>query len=371
MKILAIIPTNGIGPYPIAQDNTGHIYVSTRGSKSIDVISHQKLQLIKTIPLPDYPRSVTCNKVKNLCIVSGRTRPITSLFSTINFKVVATVGEDTITTPTDFGGSHATGHPFWVTPEKFLILDRANRKMGLYSVSERNGEFKVKLSDSLQTNTAIHHVLAVPDAKDQDKKLFYAIAEGAPNEHISPALVEFELSGTKLAPGKTLNMPTNNVEVEEMGSHHASFHPDGIHIYLGSNEGFTYVIDRNSMSVNKTIKTGKGNGHTTMCPHRMIGVSTNHNDEFMTIINLKTHERIKDIKVSNLATNPKRKTQAHTSSGDPIKGLFYTAASDEGRIMEIDINTYSISREISLEDGSYPIQGTFIWPGENGAGGMK
>jgi len=259
------------------------------------------------------------------------------------------------------------------------LLDRVNRKIDMYDVSSLTDTGGSAIfSDSLNVVTSVHHILGVPNAQGQDKNLFYAVAEGSPKNGIPPALVAFEVSGTNLIEKETLSMPIKNVDgtmknVEDMGSHHASFHPDGEHIYLGSAEGFTYVINRViPMQIVATIETGKGNGHTTMSPMgmkgRMIGVSTNHDDTFMTIIDLNTHSKIQDIVVSSTTDeNKKRKAQAHTSSFDPENDqYFYTAASHEGRIIEIDLNMMKVTRELPFitteYPESYPIQGTFIWP---------
>ena len=83
----------------------------------------------------------------------------------------------------------------------------------------------------------------------------------------------------------------------------------------------------------------------------------------MTIIDLNTHEAIKNIKVSDLAP-ASRKTQGHTSSFDPTNDrYFYTTASNEGRFIEIDLEKLLVSREnVELKDAnSYLIQGVFIW----------
>ena len=377
MTLKAIIPTQGSAPYPVDQGGTDHVYAITRGSKSIDVIDNKSLKRILTIPLQHYPRSADYNMENGLAVVSGRKTPMASVINTKVHQVVATVGTDSISSPEDFGGSLATGHPFWATEDSFLLLDRANRKIELYGVSESNGDYDVVFCDSFKTDTSVHHVLSIPNAHGSDKNLLYGIAEGSPKYGVSPGVIEFEVTGEQLNQRKTLHLPTSNdVNVEEMGFHHGTFHPDGKHLYLGSNEGLTYVIDRISMSVVKTIQTGKGNGHTTMIPGRMLGISTNHNDRFMTIIDLETHEKIKDVIISDLASNPKRKTQSHTSAFDPKNDrFFYTAASNEGRIIEIDLEKFSVTREINLfhpdnnstfscnntwTEFSYPIQGIFV-----------
>jgi len=361
MQTIESISTHGHGPYPVDKTGENSVYVTTRNSQSVDVINNNDLSVYKTISLPHYPRSVTYNKFNNLAIVSGVKKPVTSIIDTSNHSLVATVGNDHVVTPTDFGGGLATGHPYWVSPTQFLLLDRANRKLDLYSISQLGGEYKVNMTYSLPMPTSVHHIMAVPNASGWDKNIFYAIAEGSPNNGIAPAVVAFELSGEHLYHRQTLHLPVTNTNVKEMGAHHGAFHPDGKHIYLGSNEGITYVIDRVSMRVISTIETGKGNGHTTMNAQRMIAIATNHTDSFMTVIDLNTHTKVANIDVSELATSKTRKTQAHTSSFDPNNSrFFYTAASDDGRIIEIDLDTLSISREIELL-GSYPIQGTFVW----------
>ena len=390
MRLLKVIKTAGSAPYPIDGAGPGHVYVSTRGSKSIDVISNKNLEIIRTISLSHHPRSVSYNKENGLALVSGRKTPVTSVIDTKTHQVVDTVGSDNITSPTGYGGSLATGHPFWLSTTQFLILDRANKKMDLYQLSENLGKHTIRLVNSQKVNTSIHHVLSVPNGKDgtdvmkEKTDVFYAIGEGSPAEGLSPAVIAFELSDGNVVHKKTLHMPTDKINVNEMGSHHANFHPDGIHIYLGSNEGYTYVINRNSMSIVKTIETGIGNGHTTMIPGKMLGISTNHDDTFFTVIDLNTHEKKAIIKLDGSASETaekvntrsfakfgmqelidlksKRKTQGHTSSFDPMNDkYFYTSASDAGRIIEIDTERLSISREIDLKCGSYPIQGVFVW----------
>ena len=368
MRLLKVIKTVGSAPYPIDGAGPGHVYVSTRGSKSIDVISNKDLEIIRTISLSHHPRSVSYNKGNGLALVSGRKTPVTTVIDTKTHQVVDTVGSDNITSPTGYGGSLATGHPFWLSTTQFMILDRANQQMDLYQLSENIGKHTIRLVDSLKVNTSIHHVLSVPNGEGDTEGMkgkggiFYAIGEGSPAEGLSPAVIAFELSGGNVFHKKTLHMPTGKVNVDEMGSHHANFHPDGIHIYLGSNEGYTYVINRNSMSIVKTIETGIGNGHTTMIPGRMLGISTNHDDNFFTIIDLNTHQKKAIIKLNGWNRNWKRKSQGHTSSFDPTNDrYFYTSASDAGRIIEIDMETLSISRDIELKCESYPIQGVFVW----------
>ena len=128
---------------------------------------------IRIIQLEHYPRSVTCNQESSLCIVSGRKTPVASVIEVKYHQVVAKVGSDIETTPTNYGGSLATGHPFWVTNDKFLLLDRANRKIDLYTVSKRRNKYYVIFGNSMRVSSSAHHVLAVPNAQGTDKYLFF------------------------------------------------------------------------------------------------------------------------------------------------------------------------------------------------------
>ncbi|MDK2596567.1 YncE family protein [Pseudoalteromonas obscura] len=361
MKIKEVINSIGDSPYPIDKAGDGQVYVTTRNTQSLDVISSQTLEIGGVIPLNHFPRSVTYNKSKKLAAVSGTKKAVTSIIDTKTNEVIATVGNETPLTVNDFGGGLATGHPFWVSEKQFLILDRARRTLELYEVGVEQGSHVISHKYTLATPTSVHHIMSTPNATGWSKNVFYAVLEGSPKNGVAPGIMAFELSDNKLYQKQIKHMPATATNVGTMGAHHASFHPDGVHIYLGSNEGKTFVINSVSMEVVSTIETGKGNGHTTMIPGRMLAVSTNHTDTFMTVIDLITHKKVTDIEVSPPASSKSRKTQSHTSSFDPKNDrYFYTAASDDGRILEIDLDTFTISREIEMS-GSYPIQGTFVW----------
>jgi hypothetical protein len=362
MEFKDIVPTIGQAPYPADKAGKEKVYITTRNSFSLDVIYNDSLTLGDVIPLEHRPRSVTYNASGNLAIVSGVKRAMTSVIDVETDEVVAVVGSKELVKPEGFGGSLATGHPFWTDENHFLLLDRANRKLVFYKVYQNDdNQYQTELLYTLKTPTPVHHILSVPKAKGADKNKFYAIAEGAPKEGIAPGLMAFEVSGDHIYHSQTLHLSQPKVDVADMGSHHANFHPDGVHIYLGSTEGYTYVINRNWMQVTSIIETGEGNGHTTFIPEKNLAVTTNHSDTFMTVIDTQTHSKLTNIEVTPYLSVDSKKTQAHTSSYDPKNPhLFYTAASENGRIVEINLDKLEVSRKLLL-DGSYPIQGTFIW----------
>ncbi|RLJ21646.1 hypothetical protein DJ031_02495 [bacterium endosymbiont of Escarpia laminata] len=147
----------------------------------------------------------------------------------------------------------------------------------------------------------------------------------------------------------------------EMGAHHADFHPDGIHIYIGSTEGHVFVVNKDSMSVETMIETGVGSGHTTFAPMRDLAFVTNHNDTYMTVIDTTDHSWLKNIEVASSAS-PDYKSQAHTSAVSPDMKYFYSAASHDGVFFEIDMETLEVTRTLHLDGNA--LMGSFIWDGD-------
>jgi hypothetical protein len=82
-----------------------------------------------------------------------------------------------------------------------------------------------------------------------------------------------------------------------MGAHHFGMHPDGVHIYMGSKEGNTFIINRNSMSIVGIVESGAGSGHTTFDASANVAIETNHTDTFMTLIDTNNHIKLGDIEL--------------------------------------------------------------------------
>jgi WD40 repeat protein len=166
--------------------------------------------------------------------------------------------------------------------------------------------------------------------------------------------------------------PHGNLDPAQMGSHHADFHPDGVHIYVGSAEGHVFVVNKNTMEIVTMIKTGKGSGHTTFVPLHNVAFVTNHNDTHMTVIDTINHRKLMNIKVAT-TSSPDYKSQAHTSGVSADQRYFYSAASHDGVFFRIDVEKLvhgkklEISRlnlELEIDDDVNILMGSFIWDGE-------
>jgi len=309
MSFIDDIYTQGIYPYPVDQaGNLDKVYAITRGSNSIDVINATTLEPMGLIDLAHYPRSSEAyNESLGLQLVTGVDKPMASLIDVESDKVVASVGLNELFSVEDYGGSNATGHPFWFNDNMFALIDRPNRTIHLYMVKKvktRHGiKVKTKLLDSVPTPTAVHHFVKRKSiSKGMDSRIYYALSEGAPEAGISPSILKYILTPkNKLKLYAETALSDENIEL--MGSHHADMHPDGIHMYIGSTEGNLYVLNTDTMEIVTKIAVGQGAGHTTFVPDRHLAIVTNHKDTFITIINTDTHTAIKNVTVSGPQVN--------------------------------------------------------------------
>jgi len=366
MSLTQEIYTTGLDPYPVDQaGKLDKVYAITRGSNSIDVIDATTLEPLGLIELEHYPRSSEAyNATLGLQLVTGADKPMASLIDVENDKVVAVVGDNTLVDPVDYGGSNATGHPFWFSDDKFALIDRGSRSIKVYQVKKSRGKkacWKVELIDEVATPTAVHHFVKRDTSvlKGLDRVTYYALSEGAPDVGISPSILKYVLEDNTLQFIGEASLATEGIE--EMGSHHADLHPNGKLIYVGSTEGHIYVVNMKDMEVVKRIDVGLGAGHTTFVPERNIAVVTNHKDKFISIIDTISHKNIKNVVVSGDNINGEI-MQSHSSFVHPNMDFFYAFATDNGVFYELNLETLEISRTLKTE--GTPLQGVFMCQGD-------
>ncbi len=361
MTLVSTPSTPGMVPYPV--DRAGiedKIYAVTRGSHWIDVYDVRSTEYLHNIPLQHGPRSAEAyNAALELILVTGSDKAMASLIDPKTDTVVAVVGNDVKTSPTDYGGSLSSGHPFWLTERLFVLIDRANRKIQLYRLNGQMGAWETELMNEVVTPSSVHYIINQnrSSLSNEDKKTYYAIAEGVSSEveQQPPFLLEIHLMDEKLIVNR--QMPIEATGISGTGAHHGDFHPDGKHIYVGSDEGHCFVINSRNMEVVKVIETGKGHGHTTFVPQKNIAITTNHKDTYVSIIDTNTHNKMTDITVSGEQQN-NQKLQSHTSYVSQDGRYYYAFASDNGIFYELDIEELKVTK--TLETGGTPIQGVFI-----------
>ena len=361
MSVLKVVTETGDGPYGVDQQNAETAYALTRKTESLTVIENYFIENIGKIFLDHKPRSTNFNPGTGYSLVSGADKVMTSLIKVNSDKVKRVFGLDELVQPHDYGGSLATGHPLWVDETRFFMLDRPARQIQLWS--RRKGLLSV-----LDTPTSVHHVFQSPLERFDDT--YYAVVEGNRGEGLSPSILRFKIRrGQMIVTGESVlsEYAPLLLNPAEMGSHHADFHPDGVHIYIGSAEGHVFVVNKNSMNIVAMIETGMGSGHTTFVPMHDRAFVTNHNDTYMTVINTIDHSWLMNIEVAGSASSD-YKSQAHTSGVSPYSNYFYSAASHDGVFFEIDVENLVISRllDVGSEMGEEVniLMGSFIWAGE-------
>jgi len=386
MALIGDISTEGVKPYTIgradgANGTLNKLYTMTRKSPWIEKIDLKTNELLGKIDLAHTPRSCAYNEVLDLQLVSGVDKPMSSLIEPKTDKVVSSVGRNTQVNPIDFGGSNATGHPVWLTSDTFAILDREVRKVEVYKVTKNGNTWLTTHVSSLDTPTSIHHFIGKGvdgmnggiTLNDEETDTFYAVAEGSAIDDIAPAILKLKLNNHTLSIVGSVSFDEKATHtahkhgkkrrhfetVEEVtGGHHATFHPNGKHIYVGSSSGSLIVINSKNMDKVREITTGEGSGHTTFVPQRNLAIVTNHNANFISIIDSSHHKKIKDLNVSGVSINDII-MQSHTSFADAQGDFFYAFASNNGFFYEVDLNTLKVTR--TLNTGGTPVQGCFTY----------
>jgi len=382
MQLAGTVDTVGSTPYPVDQAGTlDKVYAITRGSASVDVITADTLENLGVIKLDHKPRSgESYNARLGLALIAGANKPLTSVIDVVNDSVVAVAGENIETVQTrDNGGSLSSGHPAWLSKDRFVVIDRANRIIQLYGIEKIQGkklnyEWEVTLLDEVVTPTSVHHILhrnlALLD--QHEKHTFYALSEGSQKEGIHPGILKLRLhQNDRLSLENQVSFEGFDPSI--MSSHHADFHPDGTHIYAGSAEGHLFVVDSVDMVVETVIESGLGTGHTRFVPAKDLAIVTNHHDTFVTVVDIKNHRKIKDVTVSGPKTQGQI-LQSHTNFVSPDNMYYYAFASDNGIFFEFDLKNLEVSR--TLKTGGAPVQGSFInwdyfsYDGDSAATGM-
>ncbi len=340
------------------------VYVVNRGSNAMDVIDIDTIEITKTIELEHFPRSAEAmNKNLRLNEVTGMDKPMATIINIDTDEVIVVVGKDEkvdVDNNQNYGGSHATGHPFWINKNHFILLDRYNRKVITYNIGKNSeGNWVTSKIGEVDTTTSVHQIVPYKGNYRGNPGFFYGIAEGA--KDIYPSVIEFQfIGGRGLVKRREVQLKKNGVDVNDMWLHHGDFNPNDKLLYVGSGDGTLFVVNYENMDINKTIKVGKGVGHTVMIAEKDMGIAINHKDVFVTIIDIKTNKKIKDIRVSpHNEWVGERSIQAHPKyhvSSD--SKYFYAFLTEEGRMYKMDLDTLEIID--ILDVGGKPAQGSFI-----------
>ena len=228
------------------------IYGIPKGSNFVNVIELRRdqngntsMNLSKQITLIHKPRSGDAyNSKYNIVLMAAKNRPMASFIDINTDEVVGTIGEEidcTLTDGTrllshpdantaegalkyqcsneDHGGDQISGHPYWLTEDIAAIVDRTNRQISVYEITQTANQISSRLLNRLNTRTSIHQIVprdrsSLPSNQQAD---FYAIEEGKHADTddfsggIAHALIHMRLTTSGLQLVKRMNLQRTEV----------------------------------------------------------------------------------------------------------------------------------------------------------------
>jgi hypothetical protein len=193
---------------------------------------------------------------------------------------------------------------------------------------------------------------------------YFAMCEGNQSAKIPPSVMKLVPNGPIFSIEAHGFLPVEPVALSACGGHHVDAFGD--FLYCGSNEGYTYVLRKDTLAPVTRIVTGPGNGHTGFIQESgvSLGVTINHTAQSITIFDLVTHSVLRSVQVSTASATATRRTQGHTSG--KIGTMFYMMASLDSAFHEIDALSGVITRSLHIpaKDESsplpFPMQGVFM-----------
>ena len=442
MEFLNAVDVEGVSTHhadPVGTlEGANYMMLVSKGSYFVTIWDIKSDKFIKKIDLPFRPRSADAyNKKRDLILLNSRDRPAAVLIDATKLKIVGRAGFHTrcnleeakpikmvkdMFAPQenfdpqfkcfapDFGGDQISGHPLWLSKNEFVIIDRANRAIEVYTIKKKGDYYKTKLVQVLKTNTSMHQMIPL-DKNNPHNKIFFGMTEGNRALNIAPRVYKFKLKGKRLKVVKVTNFYQGNVE--GMFGHNLYITPDKKYLYapvaahfiLGKElkdpqeqrrvlrefkkfkklekyskkfrnyvewKGIQYyqhqfgifkklgkifVINTKTMRIKKVIESGFGAGHVAFSRQRGLAIVTNHLDNYVTIIDYKHHKFLKNVALNFPREAIFNLTQSHMQHVSEDGEYYYNFWSDGGRFFRINLDTLAVDGSVYV--GGVPIQGNF------------
>ena len=193
--------------------------------------------------------------------------------------------------------------------------------------------------------------------------IFYGIEEGEQNA-ASPGILKFSVVNGKINVLmerllSDLSGLPDDFTAAGWGAHHGAFHPTQNYIYIGSAEGYVFVLDLANLGLADTFKSGKGIGHFTFYGTMLI--TTNHYDTFKSFYNAsnpKDHKLIKTLTFDDHIYDGIT-MQSHTTHIVDNKLYFMFNTDHDSTLYKIDLDTISIEKNIQLPN-RYCLMGSLV-----------
>jgi len=354
--------------------NSKYIMMVPKGSKFVTFRNKSDRSFVKKLNLPFQPRSGDAyNATYNLTLLTSSNRPSAVIINNDTLKIVGQAGfniecnqpkqsllyheknieEQTCTAP-DFGGSQISGHPIWLNSNTFAILDRSNRILHVYGIKKQGDTWKTYLKDTVKTNTSLHQVISY----SKKSNIFYGMTEGNQNKSILARLYKFKYTDDRLEKinSRALITTLDGEKFKGLGGHNLYMTPNKKYLYAATGSGNVFVLKTSDLTIKTAFKAGIGAGHVNFMKNGKYGVVTNHQANYITVFNYKTHKFVK-----NIATDFEKEGIASLlhSHSPYIQGkYFYNFWTDGGVFYRVNLKTLKLNNYIYV--GGIPIQGNYF-----------
>jgi hypothetical protein len=361
-----------------------------KGSNFVTVRDIKNGNFVKKIELPFRPRSADAyNSTHDLVLLNSRDRPSAVLIDANSLKIVGKAGFniqcnqeklmdsshnmfENIYNPTDipnlvcktsdFGGDQISGHPIWISSNSFVLLDRANRLLHVYSIRKSGSQWKSKLLQTIKTDTALHQL--IPRSTSFYNRTFYGMTESNAVEGKIASVYKFIRLGSKLHLQKFTKLSKGNIQ--GLNGHNLYITPNKRYLYapVGATikngkikKGGIFIVGAYSMRVKKFVETGFGAGHVNFSKKYKMAMVTNHKEKYVTAMNYKRHKFVKNIPLNFKSENIFSLYQSHAPYIEPSGRYFYNFWTDGGVFFRIKLATLTLDK--SIYTGGIPIQGNY------------
>jgi len=372
------------------KSNANYMMMIPKASHFVTIRDIKNTKYVKKLNLPFRPRSGDAyNPTHNLVVLNSRDRPSAVLIDTTTLNIAGYAGfnigcEQTNVLPpfhglykkntinnltcstTDNGGDQISGHPIWISPKAFAILDRANRIIHIYSIYKRADGWGTTLEQTIKTDTSLHQI--IPKSNRDDNTIFFGETEGNIAQGKIAGVYRWRLnaSGKGLIQEKFTKLIANNNK--GTAGHNLYITPDEKYIYAPAGQAYRpdvknlkrggiFILRASDLSFVKYLKAGYGAGHVSFSKSKNLALVTNHQDNYVTAINYKTHTRISHIPVVFKRENIFGLTQSHAPYVEPTGRYYYNFWTDGGVFFRIDLNSLKMDKAFYV--GGIPIQGNY------------
>jgi hypothetical protein len=242
----------------------------------------------------------------------------------------------------------------------------------IYKINNNYPPYDVTVTQKLDTPTGCHSLrtLGTPKVSTSDvgtsghlltNRIFFAAIEGDndPNNEVAPEMwkMTFDSSTGTLSTPEVVTFPGTD---KDWGIHHFGVSSDGKTImvpifHLNTLDSTVYKIDVDTWSVNSTTyPAGARAGHADYCESQNMWVITNHDDKFITLIDMNTNtsQNLELPTLANISPNYGHMVQSHANH--VIGDYYYTFDYEHGEFYKIDLSTKSIHSHVHT--GGRPVQ---------------